>query len=357
MRAPGTSECNTGAVRDPCPGRPGRDSTMRDLRPLDHIDRTAEQELFVNLTTYQTPARILTVCDHGGRGKSSLLKRLRYNCQHEIKPPVPSCLLELDKLSDPSAFNFAQSVVDGFAVRGEDISKCFAKFNQLNDARLAKDFTPFEDDSRTLRTRDPRVIGRAEAKTMYGGTNAGVYVEGDYHEAPAPEFTEDQDKRARDRCVDALFDDLRSICATRPMVLMLDGWERCNLPLRDWIFEEMLGNHVLNLEPGLRPNKLAIVIAGRPHVPGQSPYGLRDDEFRALFDSDVDFAECVLSVKSLSKWENKHIREFMVINGYPEPTDDDVNFIRGLLLRGRSLEKIVSLIEEYLQPSPAAGAP
>jgi hypothetical protein len=331
---------------------------MRDLRPQDHIDRTAEQELFRDLATYQTPARILTICDQGGRGKSSLLKRLRYNCQHEIKPAVPCCLLELDKLADrgPSEFNFAESVVDGFIVRGEDVSKRFAKFNQLNDARLAKDFTPFEDDSRTVRTRDPRLIGRSDV-TRNLGTSIGVNVEGDYIQAAVPDFTEDQDKRARDRCVDALFDDLRSICATRPMVLMLDGWERCDLSLRDWIMEEMLSNHVFNPDAGLRPDKLAVVIAGRPHMPGKSPYGLRDDEFRALFDSDADFAECVLSIKSLSKWESEHIREFMVINGYSEPTEDDVNFIRGLLLRGRSLEKIVSLIEDYLRPSLEAGVP
>lgn len=338
---------------------PGAGSTMRDLRPQDHIDRKAEQELFSNLTTYQSPARILTVCDQGGRGKSSLLKRLRYNCQYEIKPPVPCCLLELDKLGDrdPSAFNFATNVVDGFFVRGENVPRLFAKFNQLNDARMAKNFRPFEDDSRSVRTRDPRVMGRSVVTTMTGGTSIGVHVEGDYNEAAVPDFTEDQEKRARDRCIDALFDDLRSICATRPMVLMLDSWERCNLPLRDWIIEEMLGNHVLNLDAGLRPDKLAIVIAGRPYMPGQSPYGLRDDEFSTLFDSAVDFAECVLSIKSLSKWESEHIRKFMVINGYTEPTEDDVNFIRGLLLRGRSLEKIVTLIEDYLRPSQAADAP
>lgn len=342
--------------------RPG--GATRDLNPLDLIDREAERELFSTLTTYQSPARILTVCDQGGRGKSSLLKRLKYNCQHEIKPPVPSCMLELDKLSDrdPSAFNFAKSLVEGFAgFRGEVVPKRFVKFNRLNGAREVKDFSPFDDDSRIIRTKDPRLTGSAEAKTMYGGEVTGVkyVVEGNYYEAPAStqDFTEEQDKRARDRCVDAMFDDLRSICATRPMVLLLDSWERCNLPLRKWIFNEVLGNHVLSPEVGLRPDKLAVVIAGRPYVPGLSPYGLRMDEFGALFDSDEDFAECVLSIKSLSEWESGHIREFMVINGHPEPTENDVNFIREKLLKGWSLEKIAQLIEEFLRPSQAADAP
>jgi hypothetical protein len=326
---------------------------MRDLRPQDHIDRKAEQELFHDLVTYQSRARILTICDHGGRGKSSLLKRLRYNCQHEIKPSVPSCLLELDKLAerDPSPFAFALAVATGFSVRGDNVPKRFAKFNSLNDARMAKDFTPFEDGSSTFRSRDPRVMARAEATTMYGGENIGVKVEHADTVQPAalPDFTEDQEQRARERCVEALFDDLRSICATRPMVLLLDGWERCNLSLRDWIFEEVLGNHVLHLDTNLRPDKLAVVIAGRPHVPGKTPYGLRNDELRPLFDSDEDFSATVLSIKSLSEWESEHIREFMEVNGCPEPTEGQVNVIRELLSKGRSLEKIVSLIDDHFR--------
>src|SRR5438034_262956 len=102
---------------------------MRDLNPIDHIDRNAEQELFRTLVSFKTPARILTICDQGGRGKSSLLKRLTYNCEHEEKPSVPSCLLELDKVTDPSPFAFAFAVATGFAVRGENFRERFAKFN------------------------------------------------------------------------------------------------------------------------------------------------------------------------------------------------------------------------------------
>jgi hypothetical protein len=326
---------------------------MRDLRPQEHIDRTAEQELFRELVTYQSGARILTICDHGGRGKSSLLKKLRYNCQHEIRPSIPSCLLELDKLGerDPSPFALAVAIANGFSVRGENVQKRFAKFNTLNDARMAKDFIPFEDGS-TLRSKDPRVMAHAEATTMYGGQNIALKVEraDNVQVAALPDFTEDQEQRARERCVDALFDDLRSICAKLPMVLLFDGWERCNLPLRDWIFDVMFGNHILHIDTNMRPDKLVVIIAGRPYVPGTIPYGLRNDELRPLFDSDKDFLASVRSIKSLSEWESEHIREFMGINGCPEPTEVQVNVIRDLLSKGKSLEKIVSLIDEYFRP-------
>jgi hypothetical protein len=327
---------------------------MPDLLPQDLIDRTAEQELFRNLVSYQSPARILTICDGGGRGKSSLLKRLRYNCQHEIKPSVPSCLLELDKLGerDPSPFALAAFAATNFAAQGENVPQLFGKFNELNYARLAKNFTPFEDGGGAFRSLGPRAMGRAETATMYGGQTIGLKVEAQnvsMRGLGAPDFTDEQEQQARDRCVDAFFDDLHTICTTRPMVLLLDAWERCNLSLRQWIFEEMLGNHVLHLDANLRPDRLAVIIAGRPCVLPGVPYGLRPDELRPLFDSREDFSATVLSIKSLSEWENEHIREFMVNNGCPEPTESQINTIRELLSKGKSLEKIVSLVALFVE--------
>jgi hypothetical protein len=321
------------------------------MHPKDLIDRDAERELFRTLVAYQSRARILTICDRGGRGKSSLLRRLRYNCQYEIKPPVPSCLLELDSLS-PEPFAFASSLTQGFALRGEDVRKRFAKFNPLDGARTAKDFTPFDDGSSTRWSRNARVMAMASASAVQeGGKNIGVNVEqaGTVQLPPLPEFTEDQEQRARERCIEALFDDLRTVCATQPMVLLLDGWERCIVSLRDWIFDELLGNHVLHPDMNLRPDKLLVVIAGRPYKPGEDVHGLRIDEFRPLFDSDQDFSATVLSIKSLSEWDTQHIREFMALNGCPEPTEAEVNVIREKLSRGMSLEKIVTLIDEYFR--------
>jgi hypothetical protein len=336
-------------------------SLTKDLDPRDLIDRNAEQELFRGLVTYQTAARILMICDGGGRGKSSLLKRLRYNCEHEIKPAVLSCLLEIDKLGerDPSPFAFARAVVEGFTVRSAEVGARFGKFNTLNGARIQRSLTPFEDGGGELIATDPRLVGRALTGTMSGGKTIGVEYNvehADTVQLPGrPEFTEDQEQRARERCVEALFDDLRSICAEHPLVLMLDGWERCNLTLREWIVSRVLASHVLHLNKEMRPTKLAVVIAGRPHVPRETPFGLRTDEFRQFFDSDDDFSEMVLSIRSLSEWESEHIREFMVLNGCPEPTEAQVTVIREMLSAGESLEKIVTLID-LLRPRRAGDA-
>jgi hypothetical protein len=325
---------------------------LRGLSPRDHIDRNGEQELFRGVVTYQSPARILTICDRGGRGKSSLLARLKYNCEFEIKPRVPCCLLELDDDErEPTPFALVSAVVTGFtAGRGENVRDRFAKFTQVNDARMDRMLALGADQS-ARRGAEPQAVGRAYAATMYGGKNIGANFEraDKVIVSPVPQFTDDQEQRARELVTEAFFDDLRSTCATRPMVLLLDGWERCNLSLRDWIFQELLGNHVLHPETNLRPDKFAVVIAGRPYEPGDTPFGLRLDELRPLFDSDEDFSASVRSIKSLSEWDSDHIREFMVLNGCREPTDVQVNLIREQLSRGKSLEKIVSLIDQFFR--------
>ena len=326
-----------------------------ELNPLDFIDRKAEQELFGTLVAFESSARMLTVCDGGGRGKSSLLRRLQYNCQHEIKPAIPACRIELDRLSDPSPFVLVSRLTSqesGFKLRGEDVSKRFAKFNQLDEARTAKDFTPFDDGSAS-RSWDPRVVASASASAVHeGGINAGIYAEqAQFLPRQFEEFTDEQEQRARQRCVEAFFDDLRTICAMQPMALVFDGWEGCNLSLREWIRDEMLGNHVLHPDPNLRPERLAVVIAGRPHQPPDTSHGLRADEFRALFDSEEEHSATVLSIKSLSDWESEHVSEFMVLNGCPQPTEAQVNLIQEQLRKGVSLEKILSLIDEHLRPT------
>lgn len=319
-------------------------TTEWKLDPRNLIDRHAEQTLFRELVTCETDARMLTICDRGGRGKSSLLRRLRFNCHWEIHPPVPCCLIELDQI-EPSPWGFAQAVASGFTVRAQSIRDQFAKFEKLDLARTKKDFTPFDEGDgppavHTAAADSPaRLSGHAAADHVQGD-NIGVFVE--RYEVQNAEFTQDQERRARERCVEALFDDLRVMSAKQPMVLLLDVWERCNLELRDWIFGHVLGNHLFNESPNLRPEKLSVVIAGRPYEPGV--HGLMEDEFRPLFASDAAYDAAAKSIKSLSEWDSNHVQEFMKINGRPEPTEAEVNLIREKLAAGWPLEKILSLL-------------
>ncbi|WP_448642793.1 hypothetical protein [Geodermatophilus sp. URMC 63] len=334
---------------------------MPELDPRDLIDRHAEQEEFRRIvpgaeSTETGQGRMLTICDRGGRGKSSLLKRLLYNCQFDMKPQASGCLVELDRLAaNPSPFALVKSIHKGLTkVTGVEMQKRFAKFNRLNGARELRDFTLFEesgDGPSGVRVSAMAAIGTVSEGSRAAGVNLENVQNAQITQiTQRAEFTEEQELRAQQRCVEAFFDDLRVVCATQSVVVMFDTWERCNLQLRDWIRDEFLANHALHPDPGLRPDRLVVVVAGRPYDPPDTRYGLRPDEFRPLFDSEEELEATVRSVKSLSEWEAEHVSKFLVLNGCPAPDDDDIRFIQSKLQLGWSLEKILTFIDDYLRP-------
>jgi hypothetical protein len=355
-----TTEPHAALMVVEAPEAPAKDSSVSlvtnetpqprwELDPIDHIDHDHEQQVFRDLVTCASRARILTICDRGGLGKSSLLKRLRFNCESKIEPPIPSCLVELDKLprEETSPFAFASRVARGFTLRGEDPARRFENFNSLYGAFDARDFAPFDDGGATVLSSGPRALAGAQVGPMLGGQNIG-HAE-TVQLTAVPDFTERQRQLAEKACVDALFDDLRTICAASPMVLLLDGWENCNLDLHKWIVDEMLGNHVLHPDASRRPEKLAVVIAGRPYEPATVQLGLRTDKFVGLAD-----AATVLSIPSLSSWNSEHVRKFMELNGYPEASEAEVTSVREKLDKGVSLDRIQHLIDAYrLTASPS----
>ena len=336
---------------------------MPELDPRDLIDRTAEQEVFRGIVprtegadASPRQARMLTICDRGGRGKSSLLKRLLYNCQFDLKPQASGCIVELDRLAaNPSPFFLIRSIHEGLTkVTGADIRDRFAKFQRLNAARELRDFSLFEEEgtgSSGVRVSAMASIGSVSEGSRAAGVNLehvqNAQITQTYQRA---EFTEEQELRAQQKCVEAFFDDLRVVCATQSVVVMFDTWERCNLQLRDWIRDEFLANHTLNPDPNMRPDRLLVVVAGRPYEPPDTRYGLRSDEFRPLFDSTEDLEATVRSVKELSQWEAEHVSRFMVLNGCPAPGEEEIQFIQSKLSLGWSLEKILTFIDQYLRP-------
>ncbi len=63
---------------------------MTDQRKsFDHrrfIDREFEQELFEELLRFSDEARLLTIGDRGGMGKSQLLQMFQYRCRTASRP-------------------------------------------------------------------------------------------------------------------------------------------------------------------------------------------------------------------------------------------------------------------------------
>jgi len=302
--------------------------------PRNFIDRQAEQELFRDLVSFTSPARMLTICDKGARGKSSLLKRLQYNCKYEIRPPVHACLIALDQLANTSRFELINKI------RDELKGVAFPKFDQLNNARMAHDFTPFE-----LRTFESRNRISVEGPVEREARVVADVIHTTYTPfTPEQQITAEQQTFAQNKCLEAFFEDLRVICATQPIVLLFDAWERCYLELREWITDELLRNHCFNRDKNLRPANLAIVLASRPHGKEQR-HGLREGEFIRLFADEQEYAAIVLSRTSLSDWDSEHVRDFLDQNEITNVDDDDINYIRYSLKKGKTLLQILSAME------------
>ena len=76
--------------------------------PDSFVDRVAEQALFHRLLRFEEDARVLTIQDGRGRGKSHLLRLLRHQCKFG-NPAVAVSYVALDELSpcDPYSFTVA----------------------------------------------------------------------------------------------------------------------------------------------------------------------------------------------------------------------------------------------------------
>lgn len=311
---------------------------VRQLEPIDLIDRIAEQELFAQLLGDSPRGRLLTICDGGGRGKSSLLLRLEYNCRYQMSPPVPACIVELDRI-EPTPFGFVSRVVESLPTSSRQL---FARYSQLDVARRLKDAAAFEDPAVRLH----RLQGNAAVGTQQGGVAAGIYAEqATFHLTGTQDFTEEHEQLARQRCVGAFFEDLRAVCAAQPVVLFLDAWEKCDTGLRSWLREDFLRAHCLNDDHHLRPALAAVVVAGRPHHHRDERYGLRTDEFRDLVRAEAEFTEAVRSIRSLSAWETDHVQEFMVLNGCDAPQDHDIDYLRRKLGEGLNLVAALQIVD------------
>jgi hypothetical protein len=110
--------------------------------PETFIDREVEQELFNDFLKFQDDARLLTIRDAGGRGKSSLLRQFRYICGWLHQPPILACLVSLNELPNHDPFTLVTEIQEQVTIfadtHGLDVH--FPRFDHLDAALHARDF-------------------------------------------------------------------------------------------------------------------------------------------------------------------------------------------------------------------------
>jgi hypothetical protein len=308
----------------------------KGFSPEKFIDREAEQELFEELLhKFQDDSRLLTICDAGGRGKSSLLKRLEYNCLWQHDPPTPVSLIPLDQLDDPTDFALVRSIRRKLGESVEDfgLELPFTSFDQLDDARVNRDPEPF-------RTRTGSIQGMAYAQgaTIRGGTVGGVVQQVEHAEhvtvGSFGGWSTEHDDMARRECIKAFFEDLKHICRVQPVVVLLDTWEN-SLADREFILNRIV--RPLCFDTKNRPEKFYLVLAGR-EVP----------DFRIRLN-EAKYRKLVKSIESLGEWEERHVKDFLRAYGYENLKDEDIGYLCSKLRSGTlSLEKALQMVAEFL---------
>lgn len=305
-----------------------------EFSPEKLIDREGERELFNGMLHFKDDARLLTITDGGGHGKSALLKRMEYDCQWAGDDATRHvALVPLDELRDPTEFGWVEFTRDKLGPKAR-----FDTFDALMRARAQRSDVVFTRGTSVggamAGTLDARAASLGGSQNVYTGINSPIEKADNVYITPRTEWTSsDQETLARKECINAFLGDLKTICANEPVVLLMDVWERCNAALQRWITVEFLKSQCFDVNG--RPEKLVLVIAGRQVPP-----------FRDMLRDRYD--RLVKSISSLGEWNERHVKEFLSVHGYTDVTDGDVNYVCEKLKSGWSLQKALKMVEEFL---------
>jgi hypothetical protein len=289
--------------------------------PKKFIDREFEQEIFEELILLKAQARILSIRDLGGMGKSQLLEKFQYRCR-TIKPRIPVAFVHLGELPEQTPLLLARALVtqlSNFSIR-------FPAFHHMESARLSADFSSIRS---SVYLQGANFTAAKEVKIS--GTELNVERVSTINVGHAIQLTSEQELLARNASVQAFLDDLSATPLDRPVVLMLDAYEKCDPVLRAWIMQVLLDKYFFDLQD--RPARLVLVVAGQ-EVP--------------LFDQYWGPLDCELvtrSVSQLSRWKRQHVEECLRIHGFDDFTPTQLDTFMNLIDMGIPPSQVVQAIQ------------
>jgi hypothetical protein len=277
---------------------------MREIPPENLVDRSSELDEFSSMLRFENEARLLTVCDEQGTGKTELLRILEYNCKYRLQPRVSVSRVLLDDKEITDTFTFVKRI------REQLHKSAFPRFDYYESARLNHYWAPFA----------PAVPGspRGESKGPEDFPSSQQWA------------SADQEPKAQQQCVQAFLEDLRDLADAQPITLLVDTFENhMQIPgLQTWIIDELVWPLCVDED---RPQKFVLVLAGRklPNFPALLP---------------EERAQLVASRNSLT-WEDDHVRDFLALHGYGALPEEDVQFVCGRVQQGFSISRALKLAE------------
>jgi hypothetical protein len=284
------------------------------------VDRVEEQAKFYRLIELDDEARLLTLEDGGGQGKSSLLKSLKRDC---VARPTPVSLIALDGLQEHTPLAFVKALREDL----RDFDLPFTEFDALEAERFRR--TPPADLSTYTGTVD------ASNATVHPGGIVGGLVYNAPEDADARWLTADELEILGRKMIQTFFGELAQYCDQELVVVLVDGFEACGETLEEWLLNYFLNWYCFQLDR--RPQRLAVVVAGR-RTPDLSFLG--EDRYGRL----------VVPIPALSPLEAEHVRELYTSRGV-EPTPEEVVSLGNRLQQGLSVKVALQIIDLIKQGS------
>jgi hypothetical protein len=304
----------------------------KDIQPESAVDRDDEQKDFRNLLAFQDEVRLLIIRDQTETGKSTLLKRLHYNCTWEESPKKEAGLVDLDSSKDKELITEFDLIL---RIR-QSLSKVkFAGFDLLNNARISRNSAPF---------RGPGAISQNFQGASFSGGQvkaSGMNIESQTVQnqtiiAGSEPWSAEQEEQAQNLSIEAFFSDLKAIADQQPIVILLDSFDKLsNQELQVWIRDSLISTLCFDLEQ--RPAKLMLVVAGR-ELPGLMP-----------LINHPNYGKLIRSKTPLSSWSDEHVEAFLKLHGYQNLDEEEMKQLVSLAKSGRPIGLILRLADAFNQ--------
>ena len=260
-------------------------------------------------------ARLFVVEDKLDTGKSALLELLKYQCKFRFFSPVGFVQLDVPAINNAFVFVEALRTSIGF-------SEPFPRFDAKIAALYGKIPAAFAPVSIPI-----NVTGHINAQgNISGGTQIGAEINIPF----TGEWNDALDVQARNQCIKAFFEDLKALYDEKPLVVLLDSYDRCSKELKQWIIDEFVLPFAINTNK--RPQRLLVVLAGR-ELPNFTE--MLADQYTVL----------VTSSSPLAPWEREHVKDLLRVHQYTNLSDNDLDFVLQKMGGGISLSKVFLLAD------------
>jgi hypothetical protein len=282
------------------------------------VDRDEETKVFASMLQFQTSRRVMLVSDKRGRGKTDLLRKLRYQCEAVFDPPVPVAMFDFEVNGVTAELDIVDHLAEQLVAA--DVPVNLPHYDDLSRARLEGQTGQFVQAWSSARgsidLSGAHLSGEAQAAGIINNFNveSGATL-------VLPDWNDGFDRQARRLCQEAFFSDLLTAAREQPIVLLFDTVNAADDVMRRWLLRDLMKRRLLN---GWEDHRLIAIIAGTDV----------EDLVEPLSGPLLDGLE---PLASLTGWESEHVRAFLAAHGYANLSDEDIEVVQVAIASGKSL--------------------